>query len=210
MNFESNLPTEAEMFSRFRITFGLALMLSLLTSSTVFAKGKFAFIVVTGAGLKDKVRFIDPSLTTDFFAFANFYRDKAEAPVDPGVGYEITRYYFDGDREIVFDKLHYYPETGYVYYDGVVNGSSEYDHKWYTAQPELKNTFETALYTQLRLTAREAQEWSRAMVPPAALSEDQKQTSTGLIQVQTSAVVMASLLVLLLVGFLGIRRLSPR
>ncbi len=196
------------MFSRFRITFGLALMLSLLTSSTVFAKGKFAFIVVTGAGLKDKVRFIDPSLTTDFFAFANFYRDKAEAPVDPGVGYEITRYYFDGDREIVFDKLHYYPETGYVYYDGVVNGSSEYDQKWYIAQPEIKSTFETALFTRLRLMALGTEEGSRAMVPPPLVVQPEDQNQ--MIQPQTFVVVVASLMAILLVGFLGIRRLSPR
>ena len=200
------------MFSRIRSAFGSALLLTLLTSMTVFAKGNFYFLAVTGSGLKDEVRIIDLALTTDFFAFADFYRDKTEAPVDPGVGYEIIRYYLDGGAEIAFDKLHYYPETELVYYDGIVNGSSEYDHKWYTARPELKSTFETALYTQLRLTAREAREWSRAMVPPTLVvqPEDQEQTSTDVIPAQTFVVVMASSLAILLVAFLGIRRLSPR
>ena len=100
------------MYSRIRIAFGLALLLALITSVTVFAKGGFSFINITGPNLKDAVRVTDPALTTDFFAF---------------------------------DRLHYYPDTGFVYYDGLVNGSSEYDGKWYTAKPEIKTVFESAL-----------------------------------------------------------------
>ena len=194
------------MFSRIRIAVVLALLLSLFTSVAAFAKGSFSFIAINGAALTAEVRISDPALTTDFFAFADFYRDKAEAPVDPGVGYKITRYYLDGGRELAFDKLQYYPETGYVYYDGIVNGSSEYDQKWYIAQPEIKSTFETALFTQLRLMTLGTEEGSRAMVPPVVQPEDQNQ----MIQPQTFVVVVASLMVILLVGFLGIRRLSPR
>lgn len=142
------------MFSRIRIALGLAVTLTLFSSITGFAKGGFAFIAVTGADLKDEVRLSDPALTQGFFTFADFYRDQTEAPADPGVGYEITRYYVDGNRETAFDTLHYYPATGYVYYDGIANGgSSEYDGKWYTAVPEIKSTFETALITELRLVA---------------------------------------------------------
>ena len=200
------------MPSRIRIALGLALLLSLLTSVTISAKGDFYLIVVTGADLKDEVRILDPALTTGFFAFANFSRDKAEAPVDPGVGYEITRYYLDGGAEIAFDKLHYYPAAGFVYYDGIVNGSSEYDRKWYTAQPGIKTTFETTLFTQLRLMTLGTKEGSRSMVPPAPVvqSEDQKQTGAGLIHAQTFVPVIASLIVILLVGLLGIRRRLPR
>src|SRR5262245_41493091 len=125
------------MFSRIRIVLGLALLLSLLTSMGVSAKGGFSFIAITGAALKEEVRISDPALITDFFAFADLYRNMAAAPGDPGMSYEITRYYVDGSREVAFDSLHYYPETGYVYYDGIVNGSSEYDQKWYSAQPEI-------------------------------------------------------------------------
>jgi len=138
------------MFSRVRTAFGLALLLSLLTSMTVFAKGGFSFITIIGADLKDVVRVTDKSLTISFFAFANFYEDRADAPSDPGVGYEITRYYIDGKSEIVFDQLHYYPETGFVFYDGIVNGDSEYDGEWYTADPEIKTVFESALTAQIK------------------------------------------------------------
>jgi len=133
------------MFFRIRIALGLAVLLTLITSITAFAKGAFSFIAVTGANLKEEVRVTDPALTTDFFAFADFFQNKIEVPANPGAGYDITRYYIDGKREIAFDRLHYYPESGFVFYDGIVNGSSEYDGKWYTAKPEIKTVFENAL-----------------------------------------------------------------
>src|SRR5262245_37807026 len=108
---------EAGMFSRTRIALGLSLLLALFTSITAFAKGEFSFIAVNCGKLKDEVRSSDPALTNDFFTFADFYRNKATAPVEPGVGYEITRYYVNGNTETAFDRLHYYPETGFVYYD---------------------------------------------------------------------------------------------
>jgi len=133
------------MFSRIRNALGLATLLTVITSVAVFAKGGFSFISITGPNLKDAVRVTDPALTTDFFAFADFFQHKTETPANPGAGYEITRYYVDGGRETAFDRLHYYPDTGFVYYDGIVNGSSEYDSKWYTAKPEIKTVFESAL-----------------------------------------------------------------
>lgn len=133
------------MFSRIRVALGIALLVSLIASITALAKGGFSFISIVGPGLKEPVRLTDPALTTDFFAFADFYQDKAKAPTDPGEVYEITRHYVDGRREILFDRLHYYPETGFVFYDGIENGESEYDGEWYTAQPGIKMTFEAAL-----------------------------------------------------------------
>lgn len=129
------------MFTRFRTALGLTLLLTLLTSITVFAKGSFAFITISGPDLKEPIHSTDPALTTDFFAFAEFYQNQTDAPANPGVVYEVTRYYVDGGRESAFDRLHYYPETGYVYFDGLVNGSSEYDGKWYPAKSEIKDVF---------------------------------------------------------------------
>jgi hypothetical protein len=120
-------------------------LLGLVSSITAFAKGGFDFITITGPDLKKGVRVTDTALTKDFFAFANFYEDKTEAPADPGVGYEITRHYIDGSREYIFDRLHYYPDTGFVYYDGIENGGSGYDDKWYTAKPETITILESAL-----------------------------------------------------------------
>lgn len=133
------------MFTRIRFAVGLAVLLTLVTSITVFAKGGFSFIVISGPGLKEEVRATDTGLTEDYFAFADFYRDRVEAPSSPGEGYEITRYYVNGKRESAFDQLHYYPETGYVFYDGIVNGESEYDGEWYSANPTVKIVLESVL-----------------------------------------------------------------
>lgn len=135
------------MFTRIRIAIAFAFVALLITSVTASAKGGFDFITITGPDLKEAVRVTDANLTEDFFTFANFYEDKAEAPADPGKGYEITRHYEQGVSNIVFDRLHYYPETGFVFYDGIENGDSEYDGEWYTANPEIKTVFESALMT---------------------------------------------------------------
>jgi hypothetical protein len=49
---------------------------------------------------------------------------------------------------IIFDRLHYYPETGFVFYDGIENGDSEYDGEWYLADPGIRTVFESALAAQ--------------------------------------------------------------
>ena len=202
------------MFSRIRSAIGLALLLTLFTSIHVSAKGSFSFMAVTGAKLADEVLIRDPALTQDFFTFADFYRSKAEAPADPGYGYEVTRYYVNGHTETPFDKLHYYPETGFVYYDGIANGgSSEYDGAWYTAQPEIKSTFETALLTQIRLMELGTEEGSKAMVPPAEPLQAiaQAQTLTSIPQTQSLVPIIlltAGFVFLLAVAFLRFRKFS--
>lgn len=124
---------------------GLAVLMACITVRSVSAKGGYSFITISGADLPETIRTSETALTEDFFGFADFYRDRVEAPVDAGTGYEITRYYMDGGREIAFDRLHYYPATGFVYYDGIVNGSSEYDRKWYAANPAMKSIFKNIL-----------------------------------------------------------------
>ena len=134
------------MFTHIRLALGLALVLIITTFIPAFAKGGFSFISINRPGLETEIRSTDPTLTEDFFAFADLYKNKTTAPENPGVGYEITRYYIEGKREIPFDSLHYYPETGFVYYDGIAGGgSSEYDGKWYLAKPEVKASFESAM-----------------------------------------------------------------
>jgi hypothetical protein len=97
------------MFTRIRTAIGFAVLTALVMTISAFAKGGFSFIAITGPNLKEEIRSTDLTLTEDFFAFADFYRNKTSAPADPGPGYEITRYYVDGKREIAFDRLHYYP-----------------------------------------------------------------------------------------------------
>jgi len=60
--------------------------------------------------------------------------------------------YVENSKGIPFDELHYYPYTGYVFYDGIVNGSSEYDGKWYTANPPVNEPFRAALAERARFT----------------------------------------------------------
>ena len=136
------------MFIRVRVAIGIALAASLMTSMTASAKGGFDFITITGPDLKEALQVTDARLTEDFFTFANFFEDKATAPADPGQGFEITRHYIQGVSDVVFDRLHYYPETGFVFYDGIENGDSEYDGEWYTANPEIRVVFELALTVQ--------------------------------------------------------------
>jgi hypothetical protein len=202
------------MFSRIRIALVLALLLSLFTFVTALAKGEFSFIAVRGGQLTEEVRLSDPALTRDFFTFADFYLNKTEAPVDAGLGYEITRYYVERNTTLAFDRLHYYPETGYVYYDGIVNGSSEYDGEWYIAKPEIKDTFETALFTQIRLMKLGPEEGARALVPPAdsvkAVAQAQTRPSISQTQSILPIIVLGGLATLIAVVFLRFSRLSLR
>ena len=136
------------MFIRVRIAIGFALAAILMISIPASAKGGFDFITITGPRLKEPLQVTDTRLTKGFFTFANFYEDKTEAPGDPGPGYEITRHYKQGIGNIVFDRLHYYPESGFVFYDGIENGDSEYDGEWYIASPDIRTIFDSVLMVQ--------------------------------------------------------------
>jgi len=159
------------MFSRTRLALVVSLLLTLTVFTTGFAKGNFSFITVTGPTLKEAIRLTDPVLLSDFF----FSQHTVEAPADPGTGYEITRYLVG---EEAFDKLHYYPDAGFVYYDGIINGSSGEDGTWYAVSPNIKPIFETALSTQTRLVALGTAEAAKALVPSVE-SQTAIQKATG-------------------------------
>ena len=192
------------MFSRTQVAFGLAFLFILITSITAFAKGGFSFISITGPNLKDEVRATDSVLTEDFFAFADFFRDRTKAPTEPGTGYEITRYYIDGSREIAFDSLQYYPDTGFVYYDGIVNGSSEYDGEWYTAKSEIKDAFEKVLPGGAQSVAPVAESEPITALDPAQSNRSPSQT-----QSITLIAVIAGLVIILAFAY-RLRKLSTR
>ena len=134
----------------FALLFTLCL---LLTPTSALAKGPFTYITINGLGLTGEATVTNPALM-DFFSFANFSQGSIDAPTDPGDGYEITRVFVDAatNKAQFWDRLHYYPDTGYVYYDGLINGSSEYDGKWYQARPEAEAPFRDALSQTARLT----------------------------------------------------------
>jgi hypothetical protein len=139
------LESRVSMKKQLTSTVFLVALAAMLLPLTVFAKGNFSFIEIKGGGLNGALRSTDPALTTDFFAFTDFTQPVAAAPADPGIGYEIVRYLPYDNQTLPFDYLHYYPETGYVYYDGIVNGRSDYDGKWYVANSKAKIPFEKAL-----------------------------------------------------------------
>jgi hypothetical protein len=124
----------------------------LIIPTFVFAKGGFDYITVKGPGITGEITITDPALTADFFAFADFSKGAIETPADPGQGYQIVRVYVVENKDQPFDQLHYYPYTGYVYYDGLIAGASEYDGEWYAAIPAVGEPFQSALAQRARLT----------------------------------------------------------
>ena len=133
------------------------LVFSLLIPVTlVYAKGNFDYITIKGPGITEEINVTGSELTSDFFAFADFSQGAIDPPTSPGEGYEITRYYLESKNEkptpVQFDLLHYYPYTGYVFYDGIAGGSSEYDGKWYIANPSINEPFRNILGQRARLT----------------------------------------------------------
>lgn len=127
-----------------------------IPTMVVLAKGDFTYISVRGPGLTGEVNITNPELTQDFFVFADFSKGPIDPPADPGEGYEVVRVHVVTENSkptpTPFDLLYYYPYSGYVYYQGLVNGSSEYDGKWYIANPAANEPFRAALTARARLT----------------------------------------------------------
>ena len=135
------------------LTFLFTLCLFLIPISAL-AKGPFTYITVKGLGLTGELTVTNPALM-DFFTFADFSRNVIDTPANPGDGYEITRVFVDTttNQAQFWDLLHYYPDTGYVYYDGLIGDAySEYDGKWYQARPEAEAPFRAALKQTASLT----------------------------------------------------------
>ena len=129
----------------------LALALFVPVTATT-AAGEFDYIVVKGPGITGDINVSNPVLTQDIFTFADFSKGDVNPPTKPGSGYQIVRMHADGSKGIPYDQLHYYPYTGYVYYDGIVNGFSEDGGKWYIANPEIEEPFRAILAEDARLT----------------------------------------------------------
>ncbi|MBK8782762.1 MAG: hypothetical protein IPO22_13350 [Anaerolineales bacterium] len=133
--------------------FFLVLALALFVPvTTTTAAGEFDYIVIKGPGITGDINVSNPLLTQDIFTFADFSKGDVNPPAKPGSGYQIVRMHADGSKGIPYDQLHYYPYTGYVYYDGIVNGFSEDGGKWYIANPEIEEPFRAILAEDARLT----------------------------------------------------------
>ena len=124
----------------------------IIPNMLVLAKGEFDYITIKGPGVTGEINVTNPALTGEFFAFADFSKGPVDPPANPGEGYQIVRVYVVDTKPAPFDQLHYYPYSGYVYYDGLANGSSEYDGKWYMANPSANEPFRAILAERARLT----------------------------------------------------------
>ena len=124
----------------------------LLPSASVLAEGQFDYIVIRGFGIVEDINISNPALTQNYYAFADFSKGEVNPPADPGIGYQVVRMYAKDSKGIPYDQLHYYPDSGYVFYDGIVNGYSELGTKWYLANPTVEEPFRAALAENARLT----------------------------------------------------------
>ena len=100
-----------------------------------------------------------PSLTagydvSTFWSFADFAQPAAK-PARSGPAYEVNR---DG-----WDHLRYYPSAGgapgVVYYEGLYNGSSEYDHQWFVVPPEQDAALRQVMQVQGLTGSTAQQQW---------------------------------------------------
>ncbi|HEY7215449.1 MAG TPA: hypothetical protein VIC28_12515 [Thermoanaerobaculia bacterium] len=120
----------------------LVLLLALFHHARADAKGRFERVTVVVPGATAEIQVTDPELL-DFFSFSRFPDQRlAAAPAIAIQAYIVTRGAYTPDGVFrAFDRLHYYPSSapgapGHVYYDGLVNGWSEYDKQWYRASPQ--------------------------------------------------------------------------
>lgn len=118
-----------------------------------WAKANFSKIVISGGDLTSAVEVTDPALP-DFFSFSDFPTAGITKPKNIHVsdGYIVSRGWEENDLFTAWDSLFYFPKDdgtgGYVYYEGLINGWSEYDGKWYLASAE----GDAAMRRLLRLT----------------------------------------------------------
>jgi hypothetical protein len=120
----------------------IGLLCALLLPAAVGAKERFERVTIVEEGSSVAVQVTDAALL-DFFSFSEFPAQILAHPPKPTTkAYVVMRGTVtpDGVYE-AFDQLHYYPgesptQPGFVYYDGLVKGWSEYDKKWYVASAE--------------------------------------------------------------------------
>jgi hypothetical protein len=106
----------------------------LLAAGSVDAKGTPSKVTISGQGLAKSVG-VTNAAELQWLGLGRLENLTApiKAPMNIGAGYIVVRY--DGNRP--FDHIRYYPgrarAAGYIFYIGIVNGSSEDADKWFRA-----------------------------------------------------------------------------
>ena len=124
------------------VPFAAALSFVLTTTSLASAKGSFTTVVIMRLGTGE-LQIVHDSDLEGFFALSDFTKGSREV-TNPGStyadSYELTRI-GEGEDGGLFavDRLRYVPpgssQLGYIFYEGLINGSSEYDGKWFPTTP---------------------------------------------------------------------------
>jgi len=125
-----------------RIIWAAAVAMLLLVVVPASAKGNFDKITVQQDGTQTQIEVTDVALL-GFFAFTDFDNGTREAPHVVGPAFIVMRWQLDRTGDTGFqpwDRLRYYhtsPDNtlghGWVFYEGPINGSSEYDGQWFTS-----------------------------------------------------------------------------
>jgi hypothetical protein len=125
------------------------LLLTILISGSVFAKGPPNKVTIIHPNLSEPVEITD-SVLLDSFAMGHFvnFESSIAVPEAVGDGLEITRWYaVGGTRLKAIDKFVYYPDLkggkGTIFYEGIIDkmfiyGGSPLDGKWYQPTEEGK------------------------------------------------------------------------
>jgi hypothetical protein len=116
----------------------------LLAACFVQAKGPPTKITIAGPGLDGVLEVTDPNLVDGLGlgAMENPRTIRGSQPPDVrGEGYVIERFYCAESGSCrAFDRLHYYlnltGDTDHIFYDGLLDGSSEYDGRWFEVTVE--------------------------------------------------------------------------
>jgi hypothetical protein len=136
-----------------RLRILLSVLGFLLIAQFVQAKGPANKIVITGPDFNGEFVLTDQEMLNhiSMAGLEDFQRGiLSETPSVEGEGYEMTRYFeSDPGKYRPFDVVIYYPSpengVGYVFYDGIIDGWSEYDDQWFYATPEGYETMERVL-----------------------------------------------------------------
>ena len=149
-------------FIKFAMIVIVGILLMPFVVQTSQAKGTFQRVIISSEALAQDI-VVSDSDTLHFLSIGRLEsfncRDDAftltcgevDPPPDIAAGYLLQRQFrVDTDNFQTFDEVIYYPSTtadqrGYVHYLGLVNGSSEYDNRWFYITREAEIAFQRLL-----------------------------------------------------------------
>lgn len=106
------------------------------------AKGPVDRAIISGPGFAEDLILTDRDALREIsMASLEQFEDGAiEEPAGLGEGYTLERQFQTSPGHYSsFDRVVYYPDPGgdlgYIFYEGIVNGSSDYDGHWFRARP---------------------------------------------------------------------------